>query len=193
MSLGAIDFAVGTVTLREVEYSTLWGTPIIAVGDRYLPAWEPPASSGFHLDLDGADPLVSRVPSRSGPDGVVDVPVHAHRCVDAGAGPQRSSLGASRPRRRFPDGPPDNGLAIAGWMESAVHFPSLAVPGSLQGRSVQTGRAHVAAPITTPAGRLPAMTLVAPTDNIGFPAVVPTHNIGGPQTVKYSLGLSCFT
>ena len=88
------------------------------------------------------------------------------RCVDAGAGPRRRSLGAGRLRRRFPARSPGDGSAIAGRMESAVHFPSLAVPGSLQGRSVQTGRAHVAAPITTPVRRLPAMPLVAPTDNI---------------------------
>lgn len=156
--------------------------------------------------LNGADLLASPVPSGSDPDGVVDVPVHDHLGVDAGAGsicghrvqntqgrPQQRSLGARRLQRGFPAGSlPDNSSAIVARMESAVHFPWFAELGSLQWRPVQTGPAHVgASPTTPPAKWLPATPLVAPTENIRvFPRCVPTRNIAGPHTSKYSGGAS---
>lgn len=89
----------------------------------------------------------------------MDVPVHDHLGVDAGASPsaytpcrtrrarpQRHSLCEGCLRRGFPSGfPPDNSSAIVARMESAAHFPWLAVHCILQGRPVHTGPAHVAA------------------------------------------------
>lgn len=89
--------------------------------------------------------------------------------MDEGAAPSADAAfrarGPGSLRRRFPSGSPGSGPGIVGKMESAGPFPWLAVPGGLQGKPVRTGPVHVTAPTTAPAKGLPAMPLVAPTDN----------------------------
>lgn len=144
------------------------GASVIAVGDRYLPAWAPASSHWPNLFLNGAHLLALRVPAGSVPDGVTDGPSADTACRTRKAGPQRHSLDARRLRRGFATGsPPDNSSASIARMESALRLPWLAVNGSLQGRTVQTKPAHVAtSPTIPPAEWLPATLVVAPTENI---------------------------